>query len=162
MRDPKTGKRYVMKHGASPEHIRSEADADNLYRAVGENVPSSQLYDSDEPVKLSEYHDDFTPFSNLSGKARSDAIEKARKGFATDALAANHDVAGIDFDNLQIDKDGKVWRIDNGGSFGFRAQGSKDTGWNEHPTELWSMQDADINPRSAEVFSDINHDRKGS
>lgn len=53
------------------------------------------------------------------------------EGADVDAMLGNWDVIGMAADNILVDKDGKPWRIDNGGSLSFRAQGGKKKGWTE-------------------------------
>ncbi|WP_143867204.1 hypothetical protein [Nostoc linckia] len=163
VRDPKTGKLFVRKTGDSPEHLRSEASADNAYRALGVNVPKQKLYETpDGPVKLAEY---------VEGKSMKEVIEKGtpaekkkllaelKKNYTADALLGNWDVVGQEKDNIILGKDGKVYRVDNGGALGYRAQGAKKTDeqWNKYPTELWSMRDKSVNPQAAEAFAGMKH-----
>ena len=42
VRDPVTGKQYVMKRGASADHVRREVVADDTYRALGVRVPVAE------------------------------------------------------------------------------------------------------------------------
>ena len=122
--DPATGKRYVKKTGSSPLHIREEFAADKAYEVLGINVPKAQLYETpDGPVKLAGYVEG-TPLGNLKGKAKDAAIAELQKGFAADALLGNWDVIGLGNDNIIVSKDGTAYRVDNGGSLRYRAQGS--------------------------------------
>jgi hypothetical protein len=68
-----------------------------------------------------------------------------------DALVGNWDVAGASLDNILVDKDGKLWRIDNGGSLSWRAMGSQKKGdeWNGYITDLWTMRDSSIGGAAA-------------
>ena len=53
VRDPATGKMYVRKRGASPDHIREECAADAAYQALGVKVPQFELYETPAgPVNL--------------------------------------------------------------------------------------------------------------
>ena len=45
------------------------------------------------------------------------------EGFLADAFLANWDTAGLDIENIAFDQAGRLIRIDNGGTFNFRAQG---------------------------------------
>lgn len=163
VRDPKTGKLFVRKRGDSPEHLRSEAAADDAYRALGVNVPKHKLYETpDGPVKLAEY---------VEGKSMKEVMEKGtpaekkkllaelKKNYAADALLGNWDVVGQEKDNVILGNDGKVYRVDNGGALGYRAQGEKKTDeqWNKYPKEIWSMRDKDVNPQAAEAFAGMKH-----
>jgi SPP1 gp7 family putative phage head morphogenesis protein len=152
VQDPATAEFFVRKTGNSPEHLRNEVAADEAYRALGLNVPEAKLYDTPQgPVKLARFVEGKT-LGSLQGAARAAAQAELRKGFAADALLGNYDVIGLEEDNILVDKAGKVWRIDNGGSFDFRAQGAKKTTWNGVPKDLWSMRDAAVNPAAGATF----------
>lgn len=164
VRDTKTGQRFVKKIGASPDHIREEFAADQAYRAAGIQVPRAILYDTASgPVKLAEFIEgrslaDVLASTDEAGqKLASTALARIRKGFATDALLANHDVAGLSLDNIIVDQKGVPWRIDNGGSLRFRAQGApkSSAAWNGAVQELESLRDPAINPQTARIFADL-------
>lgn len=137
------GRQYVRKLGASPDHLREEARADSLYRAAGLDVPNSRVYETPQgPVKLAEYLDGAVRLGDLRGAERDTAYNQLRKGLAVDALLGNWDVVGAAEDNVLV-KDGKVYRVDNGGALRYRAQGlPKGDGFNGYPTELWSIGEA--------------------
>jgi SPP1 gp7 family putative phage head morphogenesis protein len=161
VKDPRTGRLFVRKRGSSPEHLREEAAADQLYRALGAPVPESRVTDTPSgPVKLAEYIEGKTMAQYLKGAtaARKKAIlAVAAQHFGADALLGNWDVAGMGMDNLLVDEQGKVWRIDNGGALRFRAQGQpKDAGWNAFPTELWTMRDPAKNADVAQLFGGLD------
>lgn len=147
VKDPRTGRMFVRKMGNSPGHLREEFAADQIYRAAGVPVPEVRLYDGDAPVKLAEFIEGRSLREVLAkGPAgeRQAVLGRVREHFAVDALLGNWDVAGLDLDNILVDATGKPWRIDNGGSLRFRAQGALKSAaeWHEFPTELWSMRDA--------------------
>lgn len=162
VRDPKTGRQYVLKRGASVDHLREEMAADAAYQALGVNVPRFKSYElADGSVaKLSEFIEGRSLGSVLAagGDEATAALTALRKDFAADALLGNWDVIGMEYDNILIGNDGKVWRIDNGGSLRFRAQGAlKGDRWNNYPTELWSLRNAAVNQQTSNVFGSINH-----
>ncbi len=149
------GRRFVMKRGASAEHLREEVAADALYQSLGVPVPAAQLYETAKgPVKLAEYIEGKT----LSAATIAPYQEQIAQHFAADALLGNWDVAGLSYDNLLVDAGGKVWRVDNGGSLRFRAQGTKktDAEWNGFATELWTLRDKAKNPVTANVFAKVD------
>ena len=141
------GTRYVRKRGNNEGHIRSECYADAFYRAAGADVPEFRLYDTKNgPVKLSRYYEgtkSLNEWWNKASKKQKDAMSvKLREQYAVDVLLGNWDVVGMNADNILIDKDGKPWRIDNGGSLSYRAQGgTKDNkDWNDgFIDDLWTM-----------------------
>lgn len=162
VKDTKTGTRYVKKSGNSPDHIREEFAADQAYRAAGIDVPKAVLYDSPAgPVKLAEFIDgkNLGDYLASASPAEVDAVlAKIRKGFVTDAVLANHDVAGLSMDNIIVDAKGVPWRIDNGGSLRFRAQGAPKSSavWNGSVTEIDSLRDSAINPQTARIFAGLS------
>lgn len=161
VRDPKTGKQYVLKRGNSAEHVREEFHADQAYRALGIAVPEAHLYETKAgPVKLAEYIEGRT-LDKLSGSERDAAFKELHSGFAADALLGNYDVVGMGLDNILVDNTGKAWRIDNGGSFRYRAQGALKTRWDEHVSTLWTMRGKTVLPddqtqaAATSVFKDL-------
>lgn len=162
MEDPTTGKRYVLKKGASADHLEEEMFADAAYQALGVPVPKFKRYEMNgKPVKLAEFVEGQSLQSLLASGdalAAEQAIAQLRKNFAADALLGNWDVIGLNFDNVLIDRAGKVWRIDNGGSLRFRAMGDpKGDRWNDYPTELWSLRDDSVNAQTAAMFGSLKH-----
>ena len=161
------GNRYVLKRGNSPEHIREEVAADELYRAAGLNVPAAKLYTDTQgrPVKLAAFVEGETLGAYLkraTPEQAADILAEARKGFATDALLGNYDVVGMDLDNMLVGKDGALWRIDNGGSLRFRAQGARKDAWGAEVTELATLRDPKINRQTASVFGAITEAEIGT
>lgn len=141
------GTRYVRKRGNNEGHVRSECFADAFYRAAGADVPEFRLYDTPNgPVKLSRYYEGTQALNDwwkkASKKEKAAMTAELRKQYATDVLLGNWDVVGASADNILIDKDGKPWRIDNGGALAYRAQGAKkkDEDWNDgFVDDLWTM-----------------------
>ena len=157
------GKSYVLKQGNSSAHLRSEALADDLYDAAGIAVPSKIVEKDAAGVdsKVARF---------ISGKTLEDlkvsnpkqydaAVKALKKDFAADALLGNWDVVGLKMDNVVV-RDGKVFRIDNGGALFYRAQG-KMKGSDGTPAfdgdvgELSSMRDATKNPSAAAVYGTL-------
>lgn len=114
------GNQYIMKKGSNTnnEHVKSEYYATQLYGIAGLKVPDMELYDDNgEAVLLSKF------IPGVHAPSGTKDIELMSKGFAVDCLLANWDV--YQNDNCLIDASGNVYRVDNGGSLDFRAQGSK-------------------------------------
>lgn len=150
-----TGRQFVLKGGASEDHIQEEYLADTVYQAFGVPVPKTKLYvdDGGRVYKLSEFIDG-KPLNQLTGSAFEKAKAELQKDFHIDALLSNRDVIGLSQDNILVDKSGKVWRIDNGSSFRFRAQGGSKE-YDGHLSDLWTLRDSKVNAQSAQVFSGI-------
>lgn len=161
MIDPKTGRRYVVKTGASPEHLLNEMAADAAYRAAGIRVPAFRRYETPAgPVKVSEYLDGrllSDMIDELTEKELFAIYDQLQEGFALDAFLGNWDVMGTGFDNILIDGEGIPWRIDNGGAINYRAMGARKQtdAWVE---ELWSMRDEDRNRWTFTAFGDMDYE----
>lgn len=159
------GNRYVLKKGNSPEHVREEFAAEQVYRAAGVKVPDSHLYEdtTGQPIKLSRFVEGKT-YDQLDAAGKAAAKRKISNGYATDALLGNWDVVGANGDNVLIDEKGEAWRIDVGGSMRMRAQGAAKKGkdWNAYPTELWSLKRSTsaIDRLRADVFAGVTHDER--
>lgn len=155
-----TGTRFVMKKGASADHLREEVLADDIYRSLGAHVPEPKLYETKQgPVKLARFieGDTLAAYLKKATPAQREAIF-ARLGehFHADVLMGNWDVVGLAKDNILVDAAGVPWRIDNGGSLRFRAMGAeKGADWNAYPDELWTLRDAAKNAQTAEVFGGL-------
>lgn len=152
------GRLFVRKHGKNAAHLREEALADQLYTKLGVPVPKSQLFETKTgPVKLAQFIEGKTLqefLASASPAKKKAALAAAAEHFGADALLGNWDVGGLNLDNLLVDAQGKVWRIDNGGALRFRAQGApKGEAWNQFPTELWTLRDAAKNAASAKLFA---------
>lgn len=160
VRDPATGRQYVMKRGSSEAHLREEYAADVAYQALGVNVPASRLYETAKgPVKLAEFIEGDTldkVWRNADATTRARIKAQLQSDFAADALMANWDVMGAGMDNILVDKKGNLFRIDNGGALRFRAMGKpKRDAWGNYPVELWTLRDPRVNSVSAQIFGDM-------
>lgn len=147
------GQRYLLKRGKSEGHLRSEGIAGRAYEAAEIGVPEHKIYETETgPVKLSIWAEG-TPLKDLSGKARQEAIEKIKKGFAVDVALANWDVIGLYSDNILVTPKGNVLRIDNGGALEYRAGGKlKGSAWNKDATEFETLRNNPQNSSAVEVF----------
>lgn len=153
--DKLTGKQWVMKSGLDPDHVRSEALADELYRIAGADVPLSGIVETAEgPVKFAEFLDGGLVYKDLSDPAQKAAKEQLRKHFVTDAWLANWDVVGLSKDNI-LYHNKTAYRIDNGGALAYRAQGMKKANFGAVVDELDSLRNAGTNPQTASIFADI-------
>ena len=136
------GRRYIAKCGiwsaySSDEHVLNELAADALLREAGLNVPASKEYrvdfggrDGEHVVRLAEFKDDSIPLGEAWEKADAAAKERIRAQVLA-AYPIQALIAGIDtftYDNVRVDRDGKLWFVDNGASFDFRACGLR-KGW---------------------------------
>ena len=157
------GKKHVLKSSASTNegHVRSETAADAVYTALGIDVPKSKLVtDGGKISKQAEYIEGGQTLAKWkAGKSQAevDAMHKEiGKNFVLDAVLGNRDVIGLSSDNILI-KDGKPYRIDNGGALEYRAQGALKKDFDYSPTELKTLRDPSINPTAAAVFGHLTN-----
>lgn len=160
MLDPATGKQWVVKTG-NPDHLRSEAAADDVYRLMGARAPGSAFVQKGTPAKVAEFIPDaqtLGAWERTASPAEITAMHaQIRQHFVLDSLLGNWDVAGQSNDNILIHA-GKAIRIDNGGAFAFRAQGAKKTAaqWGKTVPELQSLRNkATAAGRTADIFGGI-------
>lgn len=85
------------------------------------------------------------------------ATSKANDGFGMDVLLANWDVVGMNNDNMLKTADGKIIRLDAGGTFDYRAQG-KNKPYTSIPMEFVTLMDSNINSKSAQIFAKMTRD----
>lgn len=154
------GRRFVLKRGSSPDHLREESAALAAYRAAGVPVPETRLYETESgPVLLSKWEEGQS-LASLSPAEQTMAFARISDHFAVDSLLGNWDVAGMGLDNIIVRPDGTPVRIDVGGSLRYRAQGKpKGEAFGDHPNELWTLRDAAKNRQSAQVFERVTWDR---
>jgi hypothetical protein len=147
VRDPDGGM-WVRKRGASPEHAAAEYAANLVYAAAGVAVPETRFWrgPGGEAVVLTRYVDGAQELRGLT----SPDYRRLWDGFGVDALLGNWDVVGLVADNILVRGD-QYFRVDNGGSFWFRAQGGlkRDS---RGVQELWTLRDAMHNASTARVF----------
>lgn len=121
--ETRDGHKVVVKRGYAKGQMEAEAAADAFYRAVGVPAPKSKIIrDGKDVAKVAEFIEG-TQLGRLTGKARKDALDKFMDGIFADALLGNRDVLGLNLDNVLVSADGRVWRVDNGSVFTFRARG---------------------------------------
>ncbi len=153
------GQQWVRKTGPGADQLRNEEDANSAYRAAGVAVPHSGIVETARgPVKFSKFMPDAIGLNEWEhGKSHEEKAEmygKIGRHMATDALLANHDVIGLEKDNVMI-RGGEPVRVDNGGALKFRAMGAPKRQFNGHVGELGTFRDPSINAQSAEVFGHV-------
>lgn len=124
-------KGYAMDN-ADP-HVHNEVVADNFLREAGLNVPDSKEYFADighgrkEVVRVSRLIEarDFGPVYDQADSAlRVRLIRQLIDAYPVLSLIAAVDTfKHYQMDNLMVDSAGRVWFIDNGATFGYRAKG---------------------------------------
>lgn len=121
------------------KHLNVKRDHDVLADALKVPVPlPSQVPHVPAPPQTARA----LAYPTLDGEVREYGFDKgpsAKLGehFMTDALLANWDFVGMSDDNVLWQGDEPV-RLDQGGTFSFRAQGSKKP-YGPVPNEVWTM-----------------------
>ena len=134
------GRLWVRKYGAHERQVIQEHLSHELYRAAGIDAPASKLYrdPSGRLFLIAEYVEG-RRLSELGGEVLENAIQRLRAGFVMDALLENYDVVGLERDNILVRADGRVVRVDNGGTFSNRARGSPKS-YDASLQSLWSLR----------------------
>ena len=134
------GRLWVRKYGAHERQVIQEHLSHELYRAAGIDAPASKLYrdPSGRLFLIAEYVEG-RRLSELGGEVLENAIQRLRAGFVMDALLENYDVVGLERDNILVRADGRVVRVDNGGTFSSRARGSPKS-YDASLQSLWSLR----------------------
>jgi hypothetical protein len=152
-------KKWVVKHGSALggfKQTQYESLANDIYAAVGIPVPH-HILDENNKVLILEFIEGVSLAKFKSQLPEDFEIVKKdiQKGFVVDALLANWDVIGLNMDNILIPEvDFPPFRIDNGGTFIFRAQGGKKP-FGKAVTELDTMRDKKAAPQASIIFGDL-------
>lgn len=120
VKDKNTNTLYVLKKGASPDHIREEFLANSIYKLFDVNVPVLKLYEEGEDVfMLSEFIEESVPVNSMMDEQfREDIMQD----YVLDCFLGNWDI--YKNDNIRVDTNlGELCRVDNGGCLRFSAQG---------------------------------------
>lgn len=111
-------RQYVKKVNQSgiSGHIEIEYAANQIYDLLGLKAKTCELYNENgENVLLSKYEYGLSPVTAKN-------YPEMAKGFIADVLLANWDVYK-NSDNCLVDSAGRIVRVDNGGTFDFKARG---------------------------------------
>ena len=148
---PVNGDKFYVKTMNIPERARNEALANAFYEQLGIAVPEVGVGQDGKTVssKLIGEKVDFDPNNPAHVKAAQD-------GFVADAWLANWDAVGLSYDNMQVNPDGTVFRVDAGGALLYRAQGKpKGQMFGNDVGELDSLRNPSINPQATKVYGGI-------
>lgn len=144
-----TGELFYAKFGGAQG--KTELLANKLYEMAGLGTPEMSSFKAPDGTvgTLSKYMPDLTSVTQ--------ATSKANDGFGMDVLLANWDVVGMNNDNMLKTADGKIIRLDAGGTFDYRAQG-KNKPYTSIPMEFVTLMDSNINSKSAQIFAKMTRD----
>jgi hypothetical protein len=149
------GNEYYVKFPPQKQ-LRNELLASALYESAG--VPVGRVYlgrDADgNEVLVSPMLQNAEPLGDYLNDPN--IMEEAAYYFPVDAWLNNWDSVGLVYDNMVV-VDGRVFRIDAGGSLLFRAQGG-DKALPEDVQVIDSLRNPDVNQQAATVYGDLTDD----
>lgn len=138
-------KRYVKLY-KDPSQASGEHLANQIYADLGLGKVKSAVFDHHGNIA---YASDLIEGAQTLGKKgiTKELANQALDGLVGDMVTANWDAVGLSLDNMMVTKEGKIVRIDNGGTFLMRAKaGRKPTALLNKLTEWDNFFDPDINP----------------
>lgn len=154
--EDKFGKKWYIKFPQSEDHVKNELLASKLYTMAGIAAPKLKIVNDGGKVGIASA---FVEGLTNDGAALKAGAPGAKDGFGVDAWLANWDSAGLSFDNMPVDKDGKAVRIDVGGSLLYRAQGGpKGDAFGNTVSEIDSLRDPGVNAQTAAIFGSMTPD----
>ena len=149
------GERFYVKFYENPSQGQAEFVANAVYAKLGIKAVRSEIIQLDGREAIAS---PAVPEAMPASREAQGESEDIQKGFVADAFLANWDVVGLVYDNIVQGKDG-FYRIDNGGSLIFRAQGGDKAYLPDSIPELQSMR---VPGRpTGEVFAGITEDEIG-
>lgn len=120
--------RYVKLYD-NPGQAHGEHLSNQLYRDLGIDAPESELFEyvDEKGTKRTGYASRILPGAKQLREVglTKERADKILDGFAADAFTANWDAVGLVQDNIVVLPNGKLVRIDNGGTLLYRARGSE-------------------------------------
>lgn len=128
------GKYFALKTArekdSGEKQLKLEHIANTIYADLGIKAPNGRIYEGGRYL-LNEFLEgkELSKVFYNSNREKEKVKRGIQDGFVLDALLGNWDVIGGAEDNIIVDKDFNVYRIDNGGVFYIRARGgTKDFG----------------------------------
>ncbi len=146
------GVRWYLKIPARDGLARNEVLANHLYRLAGAAVPEVRLVAQGDRLAVASRIVKGLTLADLSGDSAARHSAALCEHFAADAWLANRDVLGADLDNIVVDRNGGVIRIDLGGALRYRAQGADKTDFGNSAIEFDSLRDPARNAAAARIF----------
>jgi hypothetical protein len=147
--DRTTGERWYVKFYAEADQARSEWVALALYRRLGLTTPDVEITTiSGRTAIASRWMDGLRRATAEELSAHPD-LPRLWQGAI---LTKDWDVLGLELDNVLIDPNGRLVKLDAGGAFGFRAQGATKS-YDRAIDEVKSLRDPSRNRAAAQVFN---------
>lgn len=150
--DAETKKHYYIKFYKNPDQARTEFVANEIYRRLRIKAAQSELFEMDKRLAIASAA---IPDAQPAYWQEQLEDQDVRAGFVADAYLANWDVFGLNWDNIVRGKDG-MYRIDNGGTLTFRAQGDAKIFSSDTIPELDTMRDPHY--ASGRIFNTLSED----
>lgn len=152
------GNKWIVKLGDA-DHLKSESEADAIYRELGLNAPLSTTAGKHKIAEFVEGTDLDDLLPNISGTEFEEIKKKIQKGFVADALLANWDAVGVGDvknSNIRVTPSGEIYRIDNGGALKYSGTGKlKGADFSGDVKELWTLRNSAVNPTAAKIYGGI-------
>lgn len=143
-------KRYV-KFYKQPSQAYGENLANAIYADLGHPAPDSSVFEHDGKIAYASEIIGGTKTLKDAGLTEARA-KQALRGYVADVLVGNWDAVGMNLDNMVVNPAGQVIRVDNGGSFLFRAkEGRKPSELLNKITEWDGFFDSSKNPAYAKL-----------
>ena len=158
--DNNTGEHYYIKYPENSEQAKTEALAGKIQKLIGVNTlePEHRVINGSSAV-ISKWVPNLSKLThkNLDTLTPEQHHDIGRL-YASSVLIKNWDSTGTGMNygegNIDIHKSGKIYGIDPGGSFEFRAQGGHKN-YTPDIAEAHSLRDPDLNWESANVYNTI-------
>jgi hypothetical protein len=144
------GVAWYCKFPKDEDMAKSEVLAAQLYAAAGVTGQNCKLVTHNGQIGIASKWEEVTK-APPAEMAKADGTSA---GFAVDAWLGNWDAVGLEYDNLQLDANGKAVRVDAGGALEYRAMGGKKAFGNQ-VTEIDTMRDPKINHAASVVFGKL-------
>lgn len=166
LQDKTTGQKYTFKCVLDPLQMKEEITADNLYRALGIPVPAFAIYESLPNIPaLNKACQGPGPYRLATFIDREEhpkegyQEQEMKKNFVADAFMGNWDIVVDNFKNIVLDKNGVLWRIDNGGSLRYHAKGDKkDPKALLQVSDLETMRNPQFNQDGSRVYKSLTNE----
>ena len=114
------GNKYLVKPAKSAAHAANESAVAAVYRAVtGDGSSTSPTVDPQGKPHIVVRAADISPI----GSPTTALQDEAKRNMGVDMVLSNWDAYGAGGQNIGVDPNGKLLRIDAGGGGAFRAQG---------------------------------------
>lgn len=123
--DTETGQKHYVKYYKNSQQGKVEALTGKIYQHMGIHTlePEVQHVNGREAIST-RWNDNLHSmkpheFDNLSPEQADDV----GRMYHAAVLTKNWDIAGLEHDNIMKHSDGRLYAVDHGGAFHFRAQG---------------------------------------